>query len=419
MKPILYFFILCLSALPLHGQDMLRVRQTLDTLASPYFHGRGYIFEGDAKAADYIANRYKAAGLQPISSSYFQEFRMPVNRIPGTPELSINNKKLTPGYQFVAAANSASGEGKARIICLDTLVFTDEDRARKFFSQRFDKKALVYPQRFRKQVWSLPEPYLQKAMSAELHLILQPKNLLTTVAAQQAPLPVLEVKADAWPETIKQVKYKVVADHAPNYKARNVIAFIPGTTQPDSFIVFTAHYDHIGGQGRDVYFPGANDNASGTTMLLELAEYYSQNPPDYSIVFMTFAAEEAGLLGSFHYTKNPLFPLQRIRFLINLDLLGTGDDGMMAVNGSIHPTEFALLQSINAANNYLPQIKSRGRAANSDHFPFSEQGVPAFFFYTLGGTTHYHNIHDRSQQLPLTRFTEAFKLIRDFADALQ
>src|SRR5690606_14083057 len=97
---------------------------------------------------------------------------------------------------------------------------------------------------------------------------------------------------------------------------------------------------HIGGQGRDVYFPGANDNASGTTMLLELAEHYSQNPPDYSIVFMAFAAEEAGLLGSFHYTQNPFFPLQRIRFLINLDLLGTGDDGMMAVNGSIHPAEF-------------------------------------------------------------------------------
>ncbi|MER2998841.1 M28 family metallopeptidase [Pontibacter populi] len=421
MKPLFLILIVCLFALPMQAQDMPRVRQTLDTLTSPYFHGRGYIFEGDAKAANYIRGRYKAAGLKPISGSYFQEFTMPVNRVTQTPELIVDGTRLIPGTDFVASANTASGKGKATIVCLDTLVFTDAAAAQKFFSRDLRKKALVYPQKFRKQLWELPEPYLQKILSAKLHIILQPKSLLTTVAATPAPVPLLEIKETAWPAKARKVKFNIKAEFTPAYQTRNVIAIIPGTVQPDSFIVFTAHYDHLGGQGKDIYFPGANDNASGTSMLLELAEHYSkpENRPNYSIAFMAFAAEEAGLLGSFHYTNNPLFPLQNIRFLVNLDLLGTGDDGMMVVNGSIHPKEFELLQTINKQQSYLPQIKMRGRAANSDHFPFSEKGVPAFFFYTLGGTTFYHNTNDQPAQLPLTRFKEVFRLITDFAGALQ
>ncbi|NDK57109.1 M28 family peptidase [Pontibacter sp. BT213] len=346
---------------------------------------------------------------------------MPVNRVTQTPELTIDGHKLKPGNEFVASSQTASGKGKATIVYLDTLVFTDNAVAQKFFSQSFRKKALVYPQQFRKQLWALPAPYLQKISEAKLHIILQPKELLTTVAAEPAQVPMLEVRKDVWPADAKKVKYTIVVEQKPNYSTQNVLAFIPGSTQPDSFIVFTAHYDHLGGQGKGVYFPGANDNASGTTMLLELAEYYSQpeNRPTYSIAFMAFAAEEAGLLGSLYYTNNPLFPLPQIRFLVNLDLLGTGDEGMMVVNGSVHPKEFALLQTINTSNKYLSQIKMRGKAANSDHYPFSERGVPAFFFYTLGGTTAYHNTKDQGRQLPLTKFKEVFRLITDFAAALQ
>lgn len=311
---------LCLCSFNLFAQDMPRVRQTIDTLTSSYFHGRGYIFEGDTRAANYIRDRYKAAGLQPLGSSYMQEFTLSVNRITETPELQIGNYKLTPGTDFVASARSGSGKGKATILYLDTLALTDEAALQKFFAQTFRKKALVYPQKFQKQLWELPLPYLQKLSRAALHVVLQPNNLLTTVAAQPAPVPILEVKQSVWPADARKLRYKVVANHTPNYRTQNVIGVIPGTVQPDSFIVYTAHYDHLGGQGKGVYFPGANDNASGTAMLLELAEHYSkpENEPNYSIAFIAFAAEEAGLLGSFHYVNNPLFPLSNIRFLINL-----------------------------------------------------------------------------------------------------
>ncbi|PTX14583.1 peptidase M28-like protein [Pontibacter mucosus] len=413
---------LCLLAPALlKAQDMTRVRQTIDTLTSKSMYGRGYTFEGDLKAAKYIRSRFIGMGLQPVpGGSYFQEFSFSVNRILETPQLQVDGQTLVPGQDFVARASSGSGTGKASILMLDTLIFSNTRAAEKFFRQNFTNKALVYPQQEQKRLAQLPVHYQQLLQQAKLHIILQPGNLLTTVARQQEAVPVLEVLQGAWPQRAKEVYFEVRADLNPKHQAQNVIGFIQGSQHPDSVLVFTAHYDHLGSQGEGVYFPGANDNASGTTMLLELAQHYSQseNKPTYSMAFIAFAAEEAGLLGSFHYVQNPLFPLSQIRFLLNLDLLGTGDDGLMVVNGKVHEQEFELLQRLNGQHQYLPQIKSRGKAANSDHYPFSEAGVPAFFFYTLGGTAAYHNPQDHARQLPLTRFPEVFKLINDFAAAL-
>src|SRR5690606_9977732 len=134
----------------------------------------------------------------------------------------------------------------------------------------------------------------------------------------------------------------------PEFKAANLVGAVKGSEKPDSFIVFTAHYDHVGGIGNQIYFPGANDNASGTAMLLSLAKYYSkpENRPKYSILFIAFAGEEAGLLGSLHYVlKKPVKPLNHIKFLINLDMVGTGDEGIAVVNGLKQTQEFELLKS--------------------------------------------------------------------------
>jgi aminopeptidase YwaD len=218
----------------------------------------------------------------------------------------------------------------------------------------------------------------------------------------------------------KRIKFRLDAQLIKNYQTQNVIGYIKGKTKPDSMVIISAHYDHLGRMGKKTYFPGANDNASGVSMMLELARHYAkpENQPDYTIFFMAFGAEEIGLLGSKYFTEHPYFFLTRIRFMINLDLLGTGDDGMMVVNGTVNPKEFSMLEAINKRKNYLPAIKKRGEAANSDHYYFSENGVPAFFFYTLGGITAYHDIYDKPQTLPLTKFKEVFLLISDFIKEL-
>src|SRR6185436_20631513 len=136
--------------------------------------------------------------------------------------------------------------------------------------------------------------------------------------------------------------------------------------------------------------------------------------PKYSIVFMAFGAEEIGLLGSEYYTKHPLFPLSSIRFLLNMDIVGTGDEGIKVVNGSVHTNEFDKLVKLNDEHHYLKSVQVRGKAANSDHYFFTENEVPAFFIYTLGGISAYHDVFDRDETLPLTKFNNLELLLKDF-----
>ena len=203
------------------------------------------------------------------------------------------------------------------------------------------------------------------------------------------------------------------------YTSQNVIGYVEGTRFKDSFVVITAHYDHLGMMGNAALFPGANDNASGVAMMLNLAKYYSQNPQTFSVVFIAFSGEETGLIGSKYFVDHPLFPLDNIRFLLNIDLMGNGADGVMTVNAMVYTKEFMALKSINDASNYLPAIKARGKAKNSDHYWFSEAGVPSFFFYLMGPYPHYHDVNDKASNVPLTNFSEAFQLFRDFVTLVQ
>ncbi|MBJ6143728.1 M20/M25/M40 family metallo-hydrolase [Hymenobacter sp. BT559] len=246
-------------------------------------------------------------------------------------------------------------------------------------------------------------------------------------AAQQGKQPHLEVLASKWP--LAQISNTAVpftatlsvdAELKRNYQTQNLAAIVRGRTQPDSFLVVSAHYDHLGMMGSKTYFSGANDNASGVALLLELASHYArpENQPACSVVFLLFGAEEAGLVGSRYFVAHPLVPLPRIKFLVNLDLLGTGEEGATVVNGKVYEHAYQRLMALNDAHHYLPRLTARGRAANSDHFPFSEAGVPAFFLYTRGGSQAYHDVHDVPAALSLAGFAGAFGLVRDFLDDL-
>ena len=166
--------------------------------------------------------------------------------------------------------------------------------------------------------------------------------------------------------------------------------------------------------GKETYIAGASDNASGSAMLLDLADYYSENPPKYNTVFIWFAGEEAGLVGSKYFVENPPFSLDNIKFLLNLDLMADAKKGITVVNGTIFNEAFDRLKAINEREGLLNQVKARGAAANSDHYPFYEKGVPSFFIYTEGDYKHYHDINDVPENIPLTNYDQVFELITSF-----
>ncbi len=246
--------------------------------------------------------------------------------------------------------------------------------------------------------------------------MLEEKKLTWSVAQTHYDIPVITILKNKFPSKAKNISIHIAQKFVEKHQTQNVIGVISGIANTDTFLVFTAHYDHLGQMGRKAFFPGANDNASGIAMMLNLAKHFSlpENKPKYNLMFIAFAGEEAGLVGSKYYTEHPLFPLDKIKFLVNMDLLGTGEEGIMIVNATEYKDAFEKLNAINTQKNYVVKIGERGKAKNSDHYYFTEKNVPAFFIYTLGGVSFYHDVLDRAETLPFTDYADVFRLLRDF-----
>ncbi|MDX2303292.1 MAG: M28 family peptidase [Microscillaceae bacterium] len=403
------------------GQNLERAKGTIDTLSAPNFHGRGYVHEGDRRTALYLEKKFQEIGLKPFNKSYYQYFALNVNTFPGKIRLKINKTTLQAGEDFLVSPISRSGQGSGKIIFLDTLIFRDMKARADFLTSKIHSKILVYSSRDFARIIELPQELIDKIYQAAALIELKDSKLVASLSNRQLSNPIFEIPRQRFDSILSlsakpKARFKIDAELMTNYETQNLIGYIPGSTQPDSFLVVTAHYDHLGRLGKKVYFPGANDNASGIALMLELAHHYALHPPKYSMVFMAFGAEEIGLLGSKHFVEFPSFPLDNIRFLFNLDLVGTGDEGATVVNGSVFEKEFDQLLQINEQHGYLNQIKKRGLAANSDHYYFTEKGVRSFFLYTLGGIKAYHDIYDKPETLPLTRFRQVFQLLQKFLD---
>jgi len=421
--------------------DLARARRTIEELASPKMHGRGYVQGGEHLAAAYLRRRLRQLGLQPLAPDYTQAFGLDVNTFPGKLKLELQEKHgsrwqaLTPGADFIVAPNSAPCPlvTEYNFIPLDTLIFTDTATVRRYATGLWGSipgvkvtgwrpSAFVMRAKDEARLASLPVDLQQHFEHGGTRLVLVPK-LTASLAPAQAQQLRFELLASRWPTNSlgqsQVARLQLDAKLLHNYQTQNLAALVRGKIQPDSFLIVSAHYDHLGMMGKDTYFPGANDNASGVALLLELAAHYArpENQPACSVVFLLFGAEEAGLVGSRYFVAHPLVPLPRIKFLVNLDLLGTGEDGATVVNGKVFEPAFQRLTALNDAHHYLPRLTARGRAANSDHFPFSEAGVPAFFLYTRGGSTAYHDVNDQPAALSLVGFSGAFGLVRDFLDS--
>lgn len=404
------------------AQDKQYARMILDTLCAPHFDGRGYFNNGEQRAAYFIKNEYKRIGLQPVNGKYLQYFKLSVNSITGDLALKVNRKKLKPGVDFLIDPASPSYCDKSGVFYLKQSALINLEEFKKvvpFFAGKFvvvDKTLVVNESNEVKNQVAEIIQFLKYAPELQLNGVIEviEQKLKFSVSQYKAERPHIIILKSKLPQQLKKIKLTVENEFNPKYKSQNAIGFIEGKLK-DEFIYIVGHYDHLGRMGDAIYFPGANDNASGVAMLLSLAkEFSAKKKPKYSMVFIAFGSEEAGLVGSKYYTENPLLPLDKIKFLINLDILGTGDDGIQVVNGKKHPTEFDRLVQLNKDKDLLKEVKIRGEACNSDHCFFTEKGVPSFFIYTLGGVAHYHNIYDASATLPLTAFNNLYVLLKDF-----
>lgn len=394
----------------LPAQNLNYVRYLVDTLCSPNMAGRGYVEDGLYKAADFIAAQFDSLGVKPLNGMRFQEFNHDVNTFSASQLVRINGRELRAGHEFLVNAHSPSLSGEFSVIQLDT---TYLDRPGDII---ISGKAiyLLHPVSPHNRDGASKRAGLIRELASFVPVIDPVEKLTWSVASQLYTNPVIEIDRQLvdW-QSAESAFLNIRSQLNSDFTSRNIMAVIPGLAHPDSFIVFTAHYDHLGKMG-EALFPGANDNASGTAMLMDLAARYVKNPLKYNVLFIAFAGEEAGLEGSKYFVENPLVPLNKICFLINLDLTGNGEEGITVVNGKMFEEDFLRLAEINSTYKFIPKIRARGAAANSDHYWFSENGVPAFFIYTLGERKAYHDIFDVPETLNFAGYEGLFKLIAQF-----
>lgn len=427
MKKIGLFLILLALHVVTFSQDIEYARQIVEKLASPEFKGRGYIENGDKISADYISHEFSNLGLLPINrKTYFQKFNISVNTLPNNLFVRIDNLELKAGVDYLVEAFCPSVYGKFQIIKTDRSQIDTEAKLISLINKA-DNSFIFIDNKDKKnekpEISKRIDDYLQLLKtSPEINIkgvIIYTNDKLTWESSTTQNIrPVVIINKELDISNLNSIEINIDAKFIQKYETQNIIGSIKGSSNSDSTIVVLAHYDHLGKMGKDTYFPGANDNASGVAMILNLAKHYSTHPPKYTTVFIALSGEELGILGARAFTDHPLIDLTKIKFLVNFDLAGTGEEGIRIVNGSIFKEKFDLISKINLQQNLLPKIDIRGAACNSDHCFFYQKGVPCFYIYTQGGIRAYHDIYDKYETLPLTEFVDYCKLMILFFDSI-
>lgn len=204
----------------------------------------------------------------------------------------------------------------------------------------------------------------------------------------------------------------VEAEYDPARETCNVVAVLRGRDPElaDQALVIGAHLDHVGRQSPDVYFPGANDNASGAAAVLRLAEAFTRVgvAPRRSVVFVLFAGEESGLVGARYHAENPVFAAEHTVGMFNLDCVAHGDS-IRVGGGESNPAHWRLARELDAAGARL-MVASTWKGGGADATPFFAAGIPTLYWVTTSSYTHLHVPSDTPDTLDATLYTELVRL---------
>jgi hypothetical protein len=274
-----------------------------------------------------------------------------------------------------------------------------------FSVQQDEKDQLTNPTGFGTNSAEIPFAHVSQAW---VNQILQQTPIQTADGRSFSDLAEIEAEIDRTGTPISQALAGWSADMQTAFEVQqvslaNVIGVLEGAGPlAGETIVLGAHYDHLGFGGygsrqpneRAVHY-GADDNASGTVAIIELARRYAAlpDPPVRRLVFIAFDGEERGLLGSRHYVNQPSFPLSDTIAMLNYDMVGRMRDGVLTAMGSGSAVEFAELLDQAAESSGVEVKQSPRMMGASDHYPFFERDIPVLHFFT-GVHPDYHTPED-------------------------
>ena len=458
--------------------DPNRYLTDVKALAAPNMEGRGPGTQGLARASQYIEHRYKALGLQAAGNDgYRQPFTVTTGAVL-KPDNSMSatqqDKKqlLMIGHAFEPISFSSSGSFSGPLVFAGYGITADEFHYDDYAGLDVKDKIVVVlryePESFAaksgNQGLTQHSHLITKAINARNHgakavilvngklpegeddtllrfggvsgpedvgiLLLQVKNSVAEGWFEAAGKSLTDVQQEinhlgtpasfAFPETLKvSGKIDIEQTHA---RVNNVLAYLPGKS--DEYIILGAHYDHLGrGDSNSLapsqigqIHPGADDNASGTAGVLELARLFAplKGKLDRGILFMNFSGEELGLLGSAYWVKHPTLPLEKCAAMINMDMIGRIRDNKVFIGGVGTGSTFKpLLDAAEKQTGFKFEVSPGGYSA-SDHTSFVAQKIPVLFFFS-GLHADYHKPSDTADKINAPSAAQLLNMVADVA----
>lgn len=464
---------LFLLAAPGNGGEFLK---HLRYLSSDELKGRGNNSPQLQKAAEYIAAQFEKYGLQPAGSEgYFQTFEVTTGHDLGSqnavrmersgpivelklgedyvplsygPEMRLRGPLAFAGFGITAPELNYDDYKEIDVRGKIVLIFEHEPLEQK---TGFGPEELTVHATVRSKILNAKHHGATAVVimpDAYNHPYRKPEALDTDLEVEDMGIHAIRVAEKAGDLLFSQGHRKLTEIHRSIHghltpysfdfeavaltisldvmktrrRIANVVAFLPGQT--DEVIIIGAHYDHLGLGDKSSLAPsqvgqihnGADDNASGTAGLLQLAHDLVNTPRRRGLLFIAFAAEEMGLLGSQYYTEHPTRPLEKTIAMINMDMIGRSQ-GRLIIGGVGTATEFkTILDKLQEGTPLEFDYAQTPRGA-SDHLSFSRKKIPVLFFFS-GLHSDYHRPSDDWEKVDLERTGQVLNVVRGMVATL-
>ena len=410
--------LLAVAAVQVGAQDLAQYKKVVKELSSSKYQGRGYARGGANKAGNYLEKQFRKAGVDAVTR---QHFTLDINTFPGKMKLSVDGRKMTAGMDFTLREFSPGVRGTYNLYFIDTLNY-DSGKIFRDLALPENKDAFVvcdfwFTYKHREDFQKLQSAGGAPNAGLVLTWDEEPLKFYKAYGEKVIDKPVLWLLSRQIPRGSKSITVDIDNEFLKDYRCFNVIASVEGASH-DSCYVFTAHYDHLGNLGRRVYYPGANDNASGTATIVTLAAYYAKHRPKFDMLFIAFSGEDANLRGSEYYAQHPVQPMDRIKYLVNVDMVGDNNPVQYCETSDQGQRGYELFERINTEKHYFKSLNHGKLAANSDHYPFAKRGIPCIFLENEEGTAfpYYHTPLDNWKNAVFDSYEPVFKLITDFIE---
>ncbi len=402
-------------------------------LASDELKGRRAGDPGETLAANFIASKFKEVGLVPKgdNADYFQYFTINDGKViaPST-FLTINGIKLEPGNDFYPLAYSKNGSAKGELSpglhekdqpwMIDLAESLEENKE----NPHFDINNLINDKlKSAKEKGASFVLFFNSSKGAEV-LKFDGKDRTET-----APLPVAFLTSKGRDKIIKEATdtYSIDAQllvEPKIRKSKNVVGYLDNNAQYT--IVIGAHFDHLGyGEdgnsmirgGEASIHNGADDNASGTSAMIELAFQLKGNKAKhYNYLFIAFSAEELGLNGSKYFVENPTISLNSVNYMINMDMVGRMNDSSKTITIGGYGTSPSWQNMIASVKKKSFNVKFDSSGTGpSDHTSFYRKDIPVLFFFT-GLHTDYHKPSDDADKINYVGMAQIVRFIQEMIE---